>query len=82
LITEAVADIDAGTLAVLDALRACSPQGLRETKTLLARDVLDGFDARADALAALSARLFGSAEAAEGMNAFLAKRNPTWATTA
>jgi enoyl-CoA hydratase len=78
LITEAVADIDAGTLAVLDALRACSPQGLRETKALLARDMLDGFDARADALAALSARLFASPEAAEGMNAFLTKRPPTW----
>jgi enoyl-CoA hydratase len=78
LITEAVADIDAGTLAVLDALRACSPQGLRETKLLLARPVLDGFDARAESLAALSARLFGSAEAAEGMQAFLAKRNPSW----
>jgi enoyl-CoA hydratase len=82
LITEAVADIDAGTLAVLDALRACSPQGLRETKTLLAQDVLDGFDAKAATLAELSARLFASAEAAEGMNAFLAKRKPTWATTA
>ena len=79
LITEAVADIDAGTLAVLDALRACSPQGLRETKILLARLVLDGFDARAESLAALSARLFGSAEAAEGMQAFRAKRTPSWA---
>jgi enoyl-CoA hydratase len=80
LITEAVADIDAGTLAVLDSLRECSPQGLRETKALLARPLLDGFDASADPLARLSARLFGSAEAAEGMNAFLAKRKPTWAT--
>jgi enoyl-CoA hydratase len=79
LITEAVADIDAGTLSVLDSLRECSPQGLRETKALLARPVLDGFDAQADSLAELSARLFGSAEAAEGMNAFLAKRKPTWA---
>ena len=35
--------------------------------------MLDGFDARADALAELSARLFGSAEAAEGMAAFLAE---------
>ena len=80
LITEAVADIDHATLSVLDALRACSPQGLRETKTLLARDILDGFDAHADPLAALSARLFASPEAAEGMTAFLAKRKPTWAT--
>jgi len=80
LITEAVDDIDAGTQVVLDALRAASPQGLRETKPLLTRAVLNGFAARADALAELSARLFGSAEAAEGMAAFLEKRPPSWAT--
>jgi enoyl-CoA hydratase len=79
LITEAVGDIDAGTLAVLDALRACSPQGLRETKPLLTRELLDGFDARADALAEQSARLFASDEAAEGMAAFMQKRPPSWA---
>jgi enoyl-CoA hydratase len=79
LITEAVSDIDAGTLAVLDAIRACSPQGLRETKILLARPLLDRFDAEAESLAALSARLFGSTEAAEGMQAFQAKRPPSWA---
>ena len=82
LITEAVDDIDAGTLAVLDALRAASPQGLRETKRLLIPAVLDGFGARAEALAELSARLFGSAEAAEGMAAFLEKRPPSWAAGA
>jgi enoyl-CoA hydratase len=80
LITEAVDDIDAGTQVVLDALRAASPQGLRETKPLLTPAILDGFEARADALAELSARLFGSAEAAEGMAAFLEKRPPSWAT--
>jgi enoyl-CoA hydratase/carnithine racemase len=79
LITEAVDDIDAGTLAVLDLLRAASPQGLRETKPLLTAAVLDGFDAKAAALAELSARLFGSAEAAEGMAAFLEKRRPSFA---
>ena len=79
LITEAVDDIDAGTMAVLDALRAASPQGLRETKPLLTPALLAGFDARAQELAELSARLFGSDEAAEGMAAFLAKRPPAWA---
>ena len=79
LITEAVDDIDAGTLAVLDALRACSPQGLRETKPLLTAGMLDTFEARAEALAEQSARLFGTEEAAEGMSAFLAKRPPSWA---
>ena len=79
LITEAVDDIDAGTTAVLDALRNASPQGLRETKPLLTPAVLDGFDAKAEALAALSARLFSSPEAAEGMASFLEKRRPSWA---
>ena len=79
LITEAVEDIDAGTAAVLDALRAASPQGLRETKALLTPELLSGFDARAAELAELSARLFDSPEAAEGMAAFLAKRPPAWA---
>jgi enoyl-CoA hydratase len=79
LITEAVADIDTGTLAVLDALRTASPQGLAETKPLLTADLLARFDARADELVAQSARLFASAEAAEGMAAFLAKRPPSWA---
>ena len=79
LITEAVEDIEAGTLAVLDRLRAASPQGLRETKPLLTAAVLDDFDSRASGLAELSARLFGSEEAAEGMAAFLEKRRPSWA---
>jgi enoyl-CoA hydratase len=79
LITEAVADIDAGTMAVLDPLRAASPQGLAETKPLLTAGLLKRFDADGEALAAQSARLFGSAEAAEGMAAFLAKRPPRWA---
>jgi len=79
LITEAVDDIDAGTLAVLDLLRTASPQGLAETKPLLTAGLLARFDADGEALAAQSARLFGSAEAAEGMAAFLAKRPPSWA---
>jgi enoyl-CoA hydratase len=79
LITESVSDIDASTLAVLDRLRACSPQGLRETKPLLTAGLLDGFEARAEVLADQSARLFGTPEAAEGMASFLEKRKPFWA---
>jgi len=79
LITEAVDDVDAGTLAVLDALRSASPQGLRETKPLLTAGLLSAFDASSDALAAQSARLFASEEAREGMQAFLARRPPRWA---
>jgi enoyl-CoA hydratase len=79
LITEAVADIDAGTMTILDALRAASPQGLRETKPLLTADLLARFDDTGEALTRQSARLFASAEAAEGMAAFLARRPPSWA---
>jgi enoyl-CoA hydratase len=79
LVTEAVEDIEAATLTVLDRLRAASPQGLRETKPLLTAAVLDDFDSRASGLAELSARLFGSEEAAEGMASFLEKRRPSWA---
>jgi enoyl-CoA hydratase len=79
LVTEAVEDIEAATLAVLDRLRAASPQGLRETKPLLTAAILDDFDSRASRLAELSARLFGSEEAAEGMASFLEKRRPSWA---
>jgi enoyl-CoA hydratase len=41
--------------------------------------VMAGFEARSGVLAELSARLFGSAEAAEGMAAFREKRRPAWA---
>ena len=51
-----------------------SPQGLRETKTLLARPLLADIDAHGAELAALSARLFGSEEARTAMAAFLKKR--------
>jgi enoyl-CoA hydratase len=79
LITEAVTDIDAGTTAVLDALRTVAPQGLAETKALLTAELLARFDATGADLTAQSARLFASPAAAEGMAAFLAKRPPSWA---
>jgi enoyl-CoA hydratase len=79
LVTEAVPDVEAAAEAVLDALRVTSPQGLRETKPLLTSALLARIDADGEALAAQSARLFASADAAEGMAAFLAKRPPAWA---
>jgi enoyl-CoA hydratase/methylglutaconyl-CoA hydratase len=50
------------------------PQGLRETKALLAREPLAFLDAHADDMAATSARLFGSAGAREAMTAFLNRK--------
>jgi enoyl-CoA hydratase len=80
LITSAPADLDAELGRVADALRACSPQGLAETKPLTTGAVRADFDEHADAVQALSARLFASDEAREGMRAFLEKRPPRWAS--
>ncbi|MFF7728454.1 enoyl-CoA hydratase family protein [Streptomyces sp. NPDC008001] len=65
--------------AILDGLRRGSPQGLAESKALTTAGVRRAFDRDADALAGLSARLFASAEAREGMTAFLERREPVWA---
>ncbi|MFD5737862.1 enoyl-CoA hydratase family protein [Streptomyces sioyaensis] len=79
LVTLAADDVDTGLAPVLDGLRKGSPQGLAESKKLVTAQVLDTFDRDTDALAAQSARLFGSAEAREGMTAFLERRAPAWA---
>ncbi|WP_435193393.1 enoyl-CoA hydratase family protein [Streptomyces sp. NRRL F-5630] len=79
LVTEAVEDVDAALAPVLDALRACSPQGLAESKRLATATVLADFAARGEDMLALSAGLFVSAEAREGMTAFLERRDPSWA---
>jgi len=79
LITVATDQLDEAIGQVADALRACSPQGLAETKAVTTRDVLLTFDDRADDMQTLSARLFASEEAREGMLSFLQKRPPRWA---
>lgn len=82
LITEAIDDPD-GVDAALDALTGqllrASPQGLAASKALTTAAVLAGFDRDGERLATESARLFVSAEAQEGMLAFLQKRPPRWA---
>ncbi|MDT4938657.1 MAG: enoyl-CoA hydratase [Pseudonocardiales bacterium] len=78
LISLAADDVDAALVPILEALRACSPQGLAETKPLTTAAVLADFAAHADEVQALSARLFASGEAREGMLAFLERRPPTW----
>ncbi|MEU1902674.1 enoyl-CoA hydratase family protein [Streptomyces hygroscopicus] len=64
---------------VLDGLRRGSPQGLAESKRLVTAEVLRAFDRDGEPLAALSARLFASEEAREGMTAFRERRAPAWA---
>ncbi len=73
LITRAVpaAALAEETAAVCAELASGSPQGLRESKALLNRDLLAAFDAHGDDLAATSARLFASPQAQAAMAAFL-----------
>ncbi|MFI8232160.1 enoyl-CoA hydratase family protein [Streptomyces sp. NPDC085900] len=78
LLTAAGDDVDAVLAPVLDGLRRAAPQGLAETKALLTAKVLEAFDRDAADLTALSARLFASPQAREGMTAFLERRDPTW----
>lgn len=79
LITTATTDLDAELAALCGALRACSPQGLAETKPLTTAATLTAFDRLAEPMQALSQRLFSSDEAREGITAFLQKRPPAWA---
>ncbi|MCQ9177908.1 enoyl-CoA hydratase family protein [Streptomyces sp. IBSBF 2953] len=78
LLTEYGDDVDAVLAPVLDGLRRSAPQGLAETKRLLTARVLETFDRDAADLTALSARLFSTAQAREGMTAFLERRDPAW----
>lgn len=73
LVTQAVpaSGLTEATDQVLDALRAGSPQGLAETKRLLNRDLLRRLDEHGPEMVTLSARLFGSPEARQRMQAFL-----------
>jgi enoyl-CoA hydratase/carnithine racemase len=76
LVTRSVpaAELDDAIAETTAGLLAARPQGLRETKGLLARGVLEHLEANAEDMIALSARLFGSDEAREAMLAFLTKK--------
>ncbi|MFE1324213.1 enoyl-CoA hydratase-related protein, partial [Streptomyces sp. NPDC058741] len=71
-------DVDTALAPILDGLRASAPDALAETKRLLTARVLETFDRDAAHLTALSARLFGSPQAREGMTAFLERRDAAW----
>lgn len=76
LVTKAVPadELDAEVDKVCASLATGHPQGLRETKQLLARDLIARIETQGDELAALSARLFGSDAAREAMLAFLSRK--------
>ena len=76
LVTTAVPsdDLDAEVARVCASLATGAPQGLRESKRILNRDLVARIDAHGEELAALSARLFASDEAREAMSAFLSRK--------
>ena len=76
LVTRSVPDahLDEAVADVCADLAKAHPQGLRETKALLARGILENLEAGAEDMIALSARLFGSDEAREAMLAFLSRK--------
>lgn len=73
--------LDAALVSVVAEFTKASPQGLRETKRLLNRSLIQRMDDQGDALVAQSAALFASDEAQEGMRAFRERRLPLWAQT-
>ena len=77
LVTEAVPtrELDAKVEEVCGHLASGSPQGLRESKAILNRDLVARIDEHGEEVAALSARLFASDEAREAMTAFLNRTN-------
>jgi enoyl-CoA hydratase len=79
LVTVSVEDVPAETEKILAELRKCSPQGLAESKAVATRDLLSTMDREGTRVQELSARLFASAEASEGMQAFFERRPPRWA---
>ena len=80
LITSACAseDLDGVVAGLVAQIRETSPQGAAETKLLLTAPRRHRLDAAGPEMAELSARLFGSDEAQEGIRAFLEKRPPAW----
>ncbi len=79
VVSLAAEDVEAAVAGLTADIAKASPQGLAASKALTTAAILAGFDARAEALTAQSAELFGSAQAREGMLAFLQKRSPDWA---
>ncbi len=76
LVTTAVpaGDLDAEVGRICASLATGDPQGLRESKRILNRDLIARIDAHGDEMAELSARLFASDAAREAMTAFLSRK--------
>jgi enoyl-CoA hydratase/carnithine racemase len=78
LVTAAVpaGDLEAEVRRTCESLATGAAQGLRESKRILNRDLVDRIDERGEELAVLSTSLFASDEAREAMTAFLSRAKP------
>jgi methylglutaconyl-CoA hydratase len=76
LVTMAVPEdeLDTEVRQVCASLTKGNPQGLRETKRLIGRPLVERIDQHGADMATLSARLFGSDEAKAAMRAFLDRK--------
>lgn len=76
LVTRAVpaAELDDVVAATCASLATGAPQGLRESKRILNRELVARIDALGEEMATTSARLFASDEAREAMTAFLTRQ--------
>ncbi|MCY0947480.1 enoyl-CoA hydratase family protein [Streptomyces antarcticus] len=79
LLTLHADDVDEALAPVLAGLRKASPQGLAATKALTTAAVRESLDRDGARLTELSAGLFASAEAREGITARFERRDPSWA---
>jgi enoyl-CoA hydratase len=78
LVTLAADDIDAALTTLTADLLKASLQGLIESKRIANRSVREAIERYGNEMVDLSARLFASDEAHEGMTAFLERRPPRW----
>ncbi|MFJ3926216.1 enoyl-CoA hydratase family protein [Streptomyces sp. NPDC090022] len=79
LLTLHAEDVDQALDGVLDGLRRAAPQALAATKRLVTAPVREALGRDGAELTELSARLFASEEAREGITARFERRDPSWA---
>ncbi|MBK9296420.1 MAG: enoyl-CoA hydratase family protein [Candidatus Microthrix sp.] len=79
LVTITAEDPDAAVAELAASFRRCSAQGLAASKQLTTHAMLTTFDSDAERLIEMSATLFSSEDAQEGIASFMERRPPRWA---
>ena len=79
LVTITAEDPDAAVAELAASFRRCSAQGLAASKQLTTHAMLTTFVSDAERLIEMSATLFSSEDAQEGIASFMERRPPRWA---